>query len=104
MAKPVNLSLSKPKALALVRELAGDSGNIIFLPHASMRMKQRRITAKMVLECLLRGVIVEGPVLSLKGTWELAMQRMAAGERLRVALAIDLPNRLIIITVYDARD
>jgi hypothetical protein len=104
MAKPVSLVLSKPKALSLVRELAGDSGNIIFLPHASQRMKQRRITPKMVLECLLRGVIVEGPVLSQKGTWELAMLRMAAGQKLRVALAIDLPSRLIIITVYDARD
>ena len=49
-------------------------------------------------------MIVEGPVLSLKGTWELAMQRMAAGERLRVALAIDLPSQLIIITVYDVKD
>ena len=35
---------------------------------------------------------------------ELAMQRMAAGNRLRVALAIDLPSRLIIITVYDERN
>jgi hypothetical protein len=32
------------------------------------------------------------------------MQRMAAGESLRVALAIDLPSRLIIITVYDVKD
>jgi hypothetical protein len=54
MAKPLNLNLSKPKALALVRELA--------------------------------------------------MQRMAAGEKLRVALAIDVPSRLIIITVYDGKD
>jgi Domain of unknown function (DUF4258) len=104
MANPVQLPLSKPKALALVRELAGDSGNIIFRPHALQRMKQRRVTPKMVLQCLLLGVIVEGPVFSLKGTWEMAMQRMAAGERLRVALAIDLPSRLIIITVYDMKD
>jgi len=104
MVKPVQLLLSRPKALSLVRELAGDSGNIIFSPHASKRMRQRNVTAKMVLECLLRGVIVEGPVPSLKGTWELAMQRMAAGEKLRVALAIDLPSRIIIITVYDVKD
>ncbi len=104
MAKPVYLSFSRQKALSLVRELARDSGNVIFLPHASQRMRQRHVTAKMVLECLLRGVIVEGPVLSLKGTWELAMQRMASGERLRVAFAIDLPSRLIIITVYDVKD
>ena len=104
MAKPVQLVLSRPKALALVRELAGESGNVIFSDHALKRMRQRRVTPKMVLQCLLFGVIVEGPVLSLKGTWELAIQRMAAGERLRVALAIDLPSRLIIITVYDVKD
>jgi Domain of unknown function (DUF4258) len=104
MAISLNLNLSKPKALSLVRELAKDSGNIIFMPHASKRMRQRHISTKMVLDCLLRGVIVEGPALSIKGTWELAMQRMAAGERLRVALAIDVPSRLIIITVYDVKD
>lgn len=104
MAKSVPLTLSKPKALSLVRELAGDSGNVIFSNHALRRMRQRRVTPKMVLQCLLLGMIVEGPVLGLKGTWELAIQRMAAGERLRVALAIDLPSRLIIITVYDVKD
>jgi Domain of unknown function (DUF4258) len=104
MATPAYLPLSKPKALALVRELAKDNGNIIFMPHASKRMRQRQITARMVLDCLLRGVIVEGPALSIKGTWELAMQRMAAGKRLHVALAIDVPSRLIIITVYDMKE
>lgn len=104
MAKATTHLFSRPKALGLVRELAKDSGKIVFMPHALKRMRQRHITAKMVSECLMRGVIVEGPVFSLKGTWELAMQRMAAGNKLHVALAIDLPSRLIIITVYDDRN
>lgn len=85
----------------MVRELAADSGNVVFVDHALKRMKQRKVSPKDIINCLLLGVIVEGPALGIKGNWELAMQRMGGGRKLRVALAIDLPSRLIIITVYD---
>ena len=104
MSKPATFVLSKAKALGLVRELAKDSGNVVFTDHALKRMRLRHVTPRAVLECLLRGVIVEGPALGIKGTWELAMERMGAGQRLHVAVAIDLPNRLIVITIYDARN
>lgn len=101
MAKPAAFTLTRPKALALVRELAADSGNVVFTNHALKRMRQRRVTPKAVIECLLKGVISEGPVLGIKGTWELAIERMGAGRKLRAACAIDLPERLILVTVYD---
>ncbi len=104
MSKAAIFTLSRPKALALMRELAKDSGNVVFTDHARIRMRQRQLTPKAVIECLMRGVIVEGPALGVKGTWELAMQRMGAGRRLHVGLAIDLPSRLIIITIYDVKD
>jgi hypothetical protein len=104
MSKAATFILSKAKALALVRGLAKDSGNVVFTDHARKRMRQRQVTPKAVLECLLRGAIVEGPALGIKGTWELAMERMGAGRRLRVGCAINLPSRLIIITVYELRD
>jgi Domain of unknown function (DUF4258) len=104
MSKSAGFVLSKPSALNLVRELAKDSGNVIFKDHALKRMRQRHVTPKMVMDCLSRGAIVEGPALSMKGTWELAMQRMGGGQRLFVAMAIDLPSRLIIITVYGVKD
>ena len=104
MSKPAAFILSRAKALSLVRELAKDSGNVVFTDHARKRVRLRQVTPKAVLECLLRVVIVEGPALGIKGTWELAMERMGAGRRLHVAVAIDLPNRLIIVTVYDAGD
>jgi Domain of unknown function (DUF4258) len=102
MTKPSQFQLNAPKALALVRELASESGNVIFLPHALQRMKRRHVTPKEVIGCLLRGVIVEGPALGIKGNWELAMERFGAGRKLRVALALDLPKRLIVITVYES--
>ena len=97
-------AFTKAKALALVRELAKDSGNVVFTDHARKRMRQRQVTPMAVLECLLRGAIVEGPAMGIKGTWELAVERMGAGRRLHVACAIDLPNRLIVVTVYDVKD
>ncbi len=102
MSKTSSFILSKAKAVGLVRELAKDSGNVVFTDHALKR--KRKVTPKAVLECLLRGPIVEGPALGIKGTWELAMERMGAGQRLHVALAIDLPSRLIIITAYELKD
>ena len=104
MSSAATFTLSKAKALALVRELAKDSGNVVFTDHVRMRMRQRQVTPKAVLECLLRGAIIEGPALGIKGTWELAMERMGAGRRLHVGCAIDLPSRLIIVTVYDVKD
>ena len=104
MAKLSNFQLTRPKALTLVRQLAADSGNVVFVTHALRRMKLRKISPKEVIGCLLRGVIVEGPALGIKGTWELAMERTGAERRLHVALAIDLPKRLVVITVYELRD
>lgn len=101
MPIPPALTLTKPKALALVRELAMDSGNVVFSFHALKRMKQRKVSPKAVIECLLRGTIVEGPALGLRGTWDMAIERMGAGRRLRVACAIDVPKRIIVVTVYD---
>jgi hypothetical protein len=104
MSKAATFTLSKAKALALVRELAKDSGNVVFTNHARKRMRQGQVTPKAVLECLVRGAIVEGPALGIKGTWDIAMERMGAGRRLHVGCAIDLPSRLIIVTVYELKD
>lgn len=104
MSKTSSFILSRAKAVGLVRELAKDSSNVVFTDHARIRMRQRQVTPKAVLECLLRGVIVEGPTLGVKGTWELAMERRGAGRKLHVGLAVDLPSRLIVITVYELKD
>jgi hypothetical protein len=101
MAKPVSFPLPRPKALGLMRELARDSGYVVFTDHALKRMRQRHVTPRAVLECLSKGTIVEGPAMGIRGTWELAVEPMGAGRKLRVACAIDPPRRLIVVTVYD---
>ena len=103
MAKPHILPLSKPQALGLVRELAAESGNVVFTTHARKRMRLRKVTPLAVLECLRRGVIIEGPAMGIKGLWEVALERMGAGRRLRVAIALDPPRRVIVVTVYEVK-
>jgi Domain of unknown function (DUF4258) len=103
MAKTAPFFLSKPKSLALVRELAAVDGNVIFTLHALKRMRLRNVTPFEILQCLRKGVIVEGPALGVKGNWELALQRLGGNRKVRVAVAIDMPKRLIVITVYDEK-
>lgn len=46
------------------------------------------------------GTITEGPFLNSHGNWQVSLFRHAAGEELTCAMAIDWPNRLIVITAY----
>lgn len=53
-----------------------------------------------VMACLRQGTITEGPYRDIKGSWRCAMERLIAGDEVKVAVALDLPaGLLIIITV-----
>lgn len=97
----VPLTLTSAKALEIIRDAAADSGRVIFTDHAQRRMRKRRITLAQVLTCLRRGVIVEAPYWdSVHGTWPVTMERLTAGERVTVGMAIDLTKRVIIVTAF----
>lgn len=87
-------------ALRLLREIASDSGQVIFTRHARQRMLQRKITPVQVLACLRRGFVSEPVALDLHGNWKLTLTHRAAGRDLDVAVAIDVPRRAIVITVF----
>ena len=100
MAKTLPPSqMSAPAALKLVREIAAVSGNIMVTAHARKRQLERQVSTLDIQRCLLKGVIVEGPFLNPQANWQMTMKRFAAGEELEVALALDLPARVIVITV-----
>jgi hypothetical protein len=72
-----------------IQELAKDSDNIGFLhPHLQMRMKQRGITMRLVLETLRKGEGVSGPKKDQYGDWRIKMRRYVAGRRLQVVVAV----------------
>lgn len=90
--------LGADAALKRIRELASDSRNVFITRHAIQRMVEREITRTQVIECLLRGVIGEGPALDPYGSWKCTLRRVAAGQELEVVVA--LQGNLIVITVY----
>ena len=87
-------------ALRVLREIAEDSARVIFTKHASQRMRQRKVSPVQVIACLQRGIIREPVVLDLHGNWKLTVSHRVAGKDLDVAVAIDVPNRAIVITVF----
>lgn len=92
--------LSRPEALAAIRELAGDSSRIFIVRHAIGRMIERSVSRSDVENCLRKGVIDEGPFLNSHGHWQVTMARRAGGERTQCVVAIEWSRRLLVITVY----
>jgi hypothetical protein len=92
------LKMSRPVALQIIRSAAADS-RVVLLRHAKQRMVQRRISATRVLSCLLRGVITEGPAQDLRGYWRCTMERLAAGEEVKVVVSFNSRERVLIISV-----
>jgi Domain of unknown function (DUF4258) len=94
------MRMNDAAALKLLREIAQDSSGVIFTTHARQRMRQRKVTPVQVIACLQRGVVSESVALDLYGNWKLTVSHRAAGKDLDVAVAIDVPKRAIVITVF----
>jgi len=97
-AKVVSFELTGPAFLARIRALAASSGNVQYTLHARKRMVERHITDLQVVETLLRGRLIEGPALDIRGNWKATLSRTVAGQNLRVAAA--LWRGVVVITVY----
>lgn len=100
MAKVVSLRLSKDAALKLIRELAEDSDNIVLLPHAKKRCRQRGTVFRQIVTCLRNGIVTEGPFRNARGNWQVTMERLAAGEEIAVGVVIEEGSTLLVITVF----
>ena len=100
MTDPVPIWMNDATALKLLREIASDSSRVIFTNHALQRMRQRKVSTAQVLACLQRGIVAEPVALDLHGNWKLTVTHRAAGMDLDVAVAIDVPKRAIVITVF----
>jgi len=100
MAEIVPLKMTAATALRMIREIAVDSDNIVIVPHGKKRGRDRRISRSQIEACIRKGSISEGPFLNAHHNWQVSMYRHAAGEEMTCVVAIDLPSRLIVITVY----
>lgn len=83
-----------------IRRLAEDSGNIVLIKHGRQRSRERKITRPQIEGCVRKGNIKEGPFLNARGNWQVTMCRRMAGEEIHCVIALDIPSRLLVITVY----
>jgi hypothetical protein len=94
------MRMNDATAIKVLREIATDSARVILTDHARLRMRQRKVSPAQVLTCLQRGIISEPVALDPHGNWKLTVAHRVAGKDLNVAVAIDIPSRAIVITVF----
>jgi hypothetical protein len=98
---PFNKTPTCFEAETIIKKLAS-SGAIIWSNHCKKRMEERSITMPQILNCLLKGKVTEEPFLNhANGSgYETAVEKITAGEKLKVVVCIKLSEKLLIVTVY----
>lgn len=72
-----------------IAEVASDSSGVILTPHAKRRMRERKIILTQVLQVLQRGVVAEPAHRNIYGNWQCVLERLVAGDRIRVVAALE---------------
>lgn len=96
--------LSDASFLKRLRAIAKDSHRVYLTPHAKRRMVQRRVNLRQVLECLRKGRICEPAHLTIQGDWKATLEHQYAGDRVKVAVAIEQQEDgdfAVVVTVMD---
>jgi len=82
-----------------VQGIAQDTSKLLFdNPHLKMRMAERQINMRMVLEVLRKGTVVSGPTKDKYGDWRIKMRRLVAGRRVAVVVAVCKGDTAAVIT------
>ena len=98
------IPLSDASFLKRLRAIAKDSHRVYLTHHAKRRMAQRRVNLRQVLECLRKGRICEPAHLTIQGDWKATLEHQYAGDRVRVAVAIEKQedgDLAVVVTVMD---
>ncbi len=98
---PLHKTPSCFEAESIIRQLVSN-GAIKWSPHCKEQMKKRDIDTAQILNCLSKGKVAEEPWLSHRngGGYETAVEKVTAGELLRVVVCIKFSEKLLIVTVY----
>lgn len=86
-----------------IRENAVESFNVAFTDHARKRMRQRRVTAPMVMETLRLGCIRQVPEPDMRFSGKKCrMERLVSGVVVGVVVYVDYPEPgMVVVTVID---
>lgn len=82
-----------------VRELAKNSDNFGFVnPHVQLRMTQRGLVMRQILETLKQGEPISGPKQDEHGDWRIKLKRNVCGRKVQVVVAVR-DNSFSVVTV-----
>ncbi len=95
---PLDMNINN--ALAIIRDIAQNDENIFLVNHAKNRGKQRSINRQQIIACIRKGTLIEAPFLNSHCNWQMTLFRHAAGEQMTCVIAVELPKRIIVVTVY----
>jgi len=71
-----------------IKALVADSSKIVWHhPHIQMRLSERRLSLRHILETLRKGEIMDGPTRDEWGDWRAKFHRVVAGRRVQVVVA-----------------
>lgn len=101
------ISCIKPtdrQAIEWVKEAGSQKRRLVFTEHAELRMKERRIGRRQVLETLQNGHISEPLHQDIRGDWRCNVSWFYAGVRLTVGVVFKLSDKgdwVVIATVFE---
>jgi hypothetical protein len=95
-------TLTRQEAEKTIRELVAQ-GAVVYTRHCKTRMAERGIVIPQILNCLAKGKVTEDPFLVYEngGGYETRVEKMTAGEWLRVAVCLRFDQSLLVITVIN---
>jgi hypothetical protein len=101
------ISCIKPtdrQAIEWLKEAGNQKRRLVFTDHAELRMKERRIGRRQVLQTLQNGHISEPLHQDIKGDWRCNVSWFYAGVRLTVGVVFKLSDKgewVVIATVFE---
>ena len=87
-------------AVELARKAAIPTDLLVWTKHVRERMAARDIVTEQVLTCLEKGRVVDGPMKDIYGGWKFDLCCRSAGDELTVAVAVNLEEKVVLITAY----
>jgi hypothetical protein len=93
-----------PEAQRVIRERAARAEQILSVPHALTRMRERQIDFLDMQRCLRAGKVTKGPYVpsdSFTDEWRYDVESIVNGEWLRVVVELpdDSPNVLVVTVI-----
>ena len=96
---PDRRGLSREAALAVIRGVGQEAGNIGWFDHAREMLVERDISMRQALDTFRRGRMIDGPILDEHNEWRCKLVKRTAGRRVQVVIATDGNRSLTVVTV-----